>query len=39
MDRLKEAGYSGRVAIEFAADEGAGKEPSLKRDLEYLAAL
>jgi sugar phosphate isomerase/epimerase len=39
MDRLKDAGYTGRVAVEFAAEEGAGKEPSLKQDLEYLASL
>lgn len=39
MQRLLEAGYTGRVAVEFAAEEGAGKEASLKRDREYLAAL
>lgn len=39
MERLKEVGYTGRVAIEFAAEEGEGKERSLKRDLDYLAAL
>ncbi|MEI6499928.1 MAG: sugar phosphate isomerase/epimerase family protein [Armatimonadota bacterium] len=39
MDRLKEMGYGGCVAIEFAAEEGDRKEASLKKDLEYLVAL
>jgi 3-dehydroshikimate dehydratase len=39
MDRLKEAGYTGQVAVEFAATEGPGKESSLKQDLDYLSAL
>ena len=39
MDRLKEAGYGGCVAVEFVAEEGEGKERSLKKDLDYLAAL
>jgi len=37
--RLHEAGYEGHLAIEFAAEEGKGKEASLKRDLEYLRSL
>lgn len=36
---LKAADYRGHVAIEFAAEEGEGKELSLKKDLEYLASL
>lgn len=39
MDGLKAAEYTGHVAVEFAAEEGKGKESSLKRDLEYLSAL
>lgn len=38
-ERLRQADYQGHVAVEFAAEEGDGKESSLKRDLEYLAAL
>lgn len=39
MERLKGAGYTGHVAVEFAAEEGPGKEPSLKHDLEFLTSL
>jgi sugar phosphate isomerase/epimerase len=39
LDRLKQSGYSGHLGVEFAAEEGEGKEASLKRDLEFLAAL
>ena len=39
MDRLKEASYTGQVAVEFAAQEGPDKEASLRRDLEYLSGL
>lgn len=39
MNRLKKAGYTGQVAVEFAAEEGPGKESSLKQDLEFLSAL
>ena len=39
MDRLHEAGYNGIVAVECAAEEGEGKERSLKKDLDYLVAL
>jgi len=39
VGRLQEAGYAGHLAVEFAAEEGDGKEASLKRDLEFLAAL
>jgi len=37
--RLKDVGYEGRIAIEFAAVEHEGKEASLQQDLQYLAAL
>lgn len=39
LSRLKDSGYAGHVAIEFAAEEGEHKEQSLKKDLEYLSAL
>lgn len=37
--RLGEAGYPGYLAVEFAADEGEGKEDSLRRDLLFLRSL
>ena len=39
VQRLREAGYDGHLAVEFAAEEGAGKEQSLRRDRKYLASL
>jgi 3-dehydroshikimate dehydratase len=39
MARLNEADYRGHVGIEFAAEEGAGKEASLKKDLDFLCSL
>lgn len=36
--RLKDAGYDGYLAVEFAAEEGENKEQSLRKDLEYLSA-
>lgn len=37
--RLSAAGYEGQFAVEFAAEEGPGKEESLRRDLLYLRSL
>jgi len=37
--RLQEAGYGGHLAVEFAAEEGNGKEASLQRDREFLSSL
>lgn len=39
VGRLREAGYEGLLAIEFAADEGEQKENSLRHDREFLAGL
>lgn len=39
VQRLKAAGYEGHLAVEFSAEEGDGKEASLKKDLEYLSSL
>jgi 3-dehydroshikimate dehydratase len=39
LARLRKSGYDGHVAVEFAADEGDGKEASLQRDLEFLSSL
>lgn len=39
VQRLKASGYDGHLAVEFAAEEGDGKEASLKKDLEYLSSL
>ena len=38
LGRLKDNGYDGHVAVEFAAEEGENKEQSLRKDLEYLSA-
>ncbi len=37
--RLQEAGYAGHLAVEFAAEEGNGKEASLQHDLQFLSSL
>jgi len=37
--RLQQAGYAGHLAVEFAAEEGDGKEASLTQDLEFLCSL
>jgi sugar phosphate isomerase/epimerase len=37
--RLRQAGYEGYFAVEFAAEEGDGKQRSLRRDLAYLTSL
>lgn len=39
IKRVRAAGYDGCLAVEFAADEGNGKEASLKQDLGYLCSL
>jgi 3-dehydroshikimate dehydratase len=39
VERLRDAGYAGHLAVEFAAEEGDGKEASLKQDLEFLCSL
>ena len=39
LGRLQQAGYEGHVAVEFAAEEGEGKEASLRHDLQFLSSL
>jgi sugar phosphate isomerase/epimerase len=39
LGRLRDVGYEGYLAVEFAADEGEGKEHALHRDLSFLQSL